>query len=35
VNAKEIDEDQFWELVGELDLERAIGESVVEGLAMT
>jgi hypothetical protein len=33
VNAKEIDEDQFRELVGELDLERAMGESVVEGPA--
>jgi hypothetical protein len=33
VNVKEIDEVQFWELVGELDLERALGESVVEGLA--
>jgi hypothetical protein len=33
LNAKEIDEDRFCELVGELDLERAMGESVVEGLA--
>jgi hypothetical protein len=35
VNAKEIDEAQFWELVPELDLERAMGESVAEGPAMT
>jgi hypothetical protein len=35
VNTKEIDEDQFWELVVELDMERAIGESVAEGLATT
>jgi hypothetical protein len=35
VNLKEIDEDQFWELVAELDLERAIGESIAEGPAMT
>jgi hypothetical protein len=35
VNSKEIDEDRFWELVAELDLERAMGESVVEGPAMT
>jgi hypothetical protein len=34
LNAKEIDEDRFQELVGELDLERAMGKSVVEGLAM-
>jgi hypothetical protein len=33
MNAKEINEDQFWELVVELDLERAMGESIVEGLA--
>jgi hypothetical protein len=33
VNAKEINELQFWELVAELDLERAMGESVVEGPA--
>jgi hypothetical protein len=33
VNAKEIDEDRFQELVPELDLERAMEESVVEGLA--
>jgi hypothetical protein len=35
MNVKEIDEDRFWELVGELDLERAMGESIVEGLATT
>jgi hypothetical protein len=35
MNAKEIDEDRSWELVGELDLERAMGESVAEGPAMT
>jgi hypothetical protein len=35
VNVKKIDEDWFWELVGELDLERAMGESIAEGLAMT
>jgi hypothetical protein len=34
MNAKEIDEDQFRELVAELDLERAMGESVAEGPAM-
>jgi hypothetical protein len=34
VNVKEIDEAQFWELVAELD-ERAMGESVAEGLATT
>jgi hypothetical protein len=34
VNAKEIDKAQFQELVGELDLERAMGESTVEGPAM-
>jgi hypothetical protein len=28
---KEIDEDKFRELIGELDLERAMGESVTEG----
>jgi hypothetical protein len=33
VDAKEINEDQFRELVGELDLERVMGESVVEGPA--
>jgi hypothetical protein len=35
MNVKEIDKDRFWELVGELDLERAMGESVAEGPAMT
>jgi hypothetical protein len=33
VNAKEIDKDRFQELVAELDLERAMGESIVEGPA--
>jgi hypothetical protein len=33
MNLKEIDEYQFQELVRELDLERAMGESVAEGLA--
>jgi hypothetical protein len=31
MNKKEIDEDKFWELVGELYLERAMGESVAAG----
>jgi hypothetical protein len=35
VNAKEIDEARFQELVGELNLEKALGESVAEGLATT
>jgi hypothetical protein len=35
VDAKEIDEEKFRELVGELDLERAMAESVVEGPATT
>jgi hypothetical protein len=35
VNAKEIDEVRFWELVAELDMERAMGESIAEGPAMT
>jgi hypothetical protein len=35
VDTKEIDEEKFWELVGELDLERAMAESIVEGLATT
>jgi hypothetical protein len=35
VNAKEIDESWFWELVAELDLERAMGESVANGPATT
>jgi hypothetical protein len=30
VNAKEIDKLQFWELIAELDLERAMGEIVAE-----
>jgi hypothetical protein len=34
MNAKEINEKKFRELIGELDLERAMGESVVEGPAM-
>jgi hypothetical protein len=29
VNTKEIDEDWFWEFMGELGLERAIGGSIV------
>jgi hypothetical protein len=33
VNVKEINEDQFWELVVELDLERVMGESIMEGPA--
>jgi hypothetical protein len=33
MNAKEINEDRFRELTGELDLERAMGESVTEGPA--
>jgi hypothetical protein len=35
VNAKEIDEARFWELVSELDLERTMGESIAEGPATT
>jgi hypothetical protein len=35
VNAKEIDEVWFRELVAELDLERVMGECVVEGPATT
>jgi hypothetical protein len=35
MNTKEINEDKFRELVSELDLERAIGESVAEGPATT
>jgi hypothetical protein len=35
VNAKEIDEAWLQELVSELDLERALGESVAEGPATT
>jgi hypothetical protein len=33
VDTKEIDEERFRELVGELDMERAMAESVTEGLA--
>jgi hypothetical protein len=33
MNVKEINNDRFWELVGELDLERAMGESIAEGQA--
>jgi hypothetical protein len=35
MNAKEIDENKFRELVNELDLERAMAESITEGLATT
>jgi hypothetical protein len=35
LNTKEINEDRFRELVGELDLERAMGESVTQGPATT
>jgi hypothetical protein len=35
LDAKEINEEKFRELIGELDLERAMGESVAEGPAMT
>jgi hypothetical protein len=35
VNAKEIDEARFWEPVAELDIERAMQESIVEGPATT
>jgi hypothetical protein len=35
VEAKEIDDERFRELVNELDLERAMAESVTEGLATT
>jgi hypothetical protein len=34
VDAKEIDEEKFRDLVNELDLERAMAESVAEGPAM-
>jgi hypothetical protein len=34
VNVKEIDEAQSWELVAELDMERAMGESVAGGQAI-
>jgi hypothetical protein len=33
VNMKEIDKNQFQELVGELDLERVMEDSIAEGLA--
>jgi hypothetical protein len=33
VDAKEIDNERFWELVNQLDLERAMAESVAEGPA--
>jgi hypothetical protein len=33
VDMKEIDEEKFWELVNELDLERAMAESIAEGPA--
>jgi hypothetical protein len=35
VDVKEINDERFWELVNELDLERAMVESVAEGPAMT
>jgi hypothetical protein len=35
VDAKEIDDERFQELVNELDLERAMAESVAEGPATT
>jgi hypothetical protein len=35
LDAKQIDEERFRELIGELDLERAMAESVVEGPAST
>jgi hypothetical protein len=35
VDVKEIDNERFWELVNELDLERAMAESVAEGPATT
>jgi hypothetical protein len=35
LNVKEIDEEKFQELIGELDLERAMGESVANGPATT
>jgi hypothetical protein len=34
MNVKKIDEDRFWKLVAKLDLERAMGESVMQGPAM-
>jgi hypothetical protein len=35
LDAKEIDEEKFCELIGELDMERAMAESVAEGPATT
>jgi hypothetical protein len=35
LEAKEIDEEKFRELIGELDMERAMAESVVEGPVTT
>jgi hypothetical protein len=35
VDAKEIDDEQFRELINELDLEQAMAESVAEGPATT
>jgi hypothetical protein len=35
LEAKEIDEERFCEFIGELDMERVMAESVVEGPAMT
>jgi hypothetical protein len=35
MNAKKIDKNKFRELIGELDLERALGESIAEGPATT
>jgi hypothetical protein len=35
LNKKVIDAEKFREFIGELDMERAMGESVVEGLATT
>jgi hypothetical protein len=35
LDEKVINEDKFRELIGELDMERVMGESVMEGLAMT
>jgi hypothetical protein len=34
LNVKEIDKEKFWELIGDLDLERVMAESVAEGPAM-
>jgi hypothetical protein len=35
VDVKEIDDERFWELVNELDLERAMAENITEGPATT